>query len=306
MKGRLQAKLNMYLALCDFLKKNPEITAKIPGFTDFMADLDAAILLIQAQINEQNHNPAGKIVNSQVIKESVVDITQENADKIYAYAKISNNATLLAETKFTVSDLRRLSIPELINVSNNLYNHIDEHLEYVGPFFLNSNTQSAFKATINSLFVTIPGNLNANTQTKEYQFIANQGFEAAETAIENMDTVIKIIRTTEPVFYNSYLNARKIKEPAISSLSAQGTVTDVATGKPVIGATLTFRLQGTTDIVLQKESAAKGGFMIKSLDDGIYEVTIEKVGFKTKTIIVTVSWDELCNINVELEKIVQG
>jgi hypothetical protein len=306
MKGRLQARLNMYLALRDFLKKNPEITVKIPGFTDFMVDLETAILLIQAQINEQNHNPAGKTVNSQVVKESVIEVTLENADKIYAYGKITNNPTLLAETKYTISDLRRLSIPDLINVSTDIYNHIDEHLEHVGPYLLNSDTQSAFKTEINSLFITIPGNLNASTQSKEYRFIAKQGFEAAETAVENMDMVVKIIRTTEPVFYNSYQNTRKIKEPISSSLSAQGTVTDAVTGKPIVGAILTFREQGSTVIVLQKESAAKGGFMIKNLDDAIYDITIEKVGFKTQTITVPITWDELCNIEVKMEKIAQG
>ena len=46
-----------------------------------------------------------------------------------------------------------------------------------------------------------------------------------------------------------------------------------------------------------------GGFMIKSLPEGIYDVTVTKVGFKTKTITTAVRWDELSNLDVELDKI---
>jgi len=43
--------------------------------------------------------------------------------------------------------------------------------------------------------------------------------------------------------------------------------------------------------------------MIKSMPEGIYDVTVTKVGFKTQTVTVTVRWDELCNVDIELEKI---
>jgi len=56
-------------------------------------------------------------------------------------------------------------------------------------------------------------------------------------------------------------------------------------------------------VALEKETAAKGGFNIKSLPEGIYDVTITKVGFKPKTITITVRWDELCNVEEELEKL---
>ncbi len=69
-------------------------------------------------------------------------------------------------------------------------------------------------------------------------------------------------------------NARKIIEITIGILKAQGTVSDAVTGKLIPSAILTFRLKGSTDVVLEKETAAKGGFMIKSLDDAIYYMTI--------------------------------
>ena len=53
---------------------------------------------------------------------------------------------------------------------------------------------------------------------------------------------------------------------------------------------------------MQKKTAAKGGFLIKSLAEGEYTVTISKVGYQTLEIPVVVSSSELCEINASLQK----
>jgi hypothetical protein len=115
--------------------------------------------------------------------------------------------------------------------------------------------------------------------------------------------VVEIVRLTEPVFYAGYKNARKIIDQGSGTLQVRGTVAEADTGKPIAGATLIFRLSGQTKVVLEKDTADKGGFMIKSLDEGIYEVTIVKVGFQTQKISTVVNWNDLCVLDVKLERV---
>jgi hypothetical protein len=73
--------------------------------------------------------------------------------------------------------------------------------------------------------------------------------------------------------------------------------------KPIPGADIIFRLQGETQIVLQKETAEKGGFKVPSLDEGIYDVTIAKVGYKNHVQTLVIDWNQLCELNVALSRI---
>ena len=140
-------------------------------------------------------------------------------------------------------------------------------------------------------------------KSRENTLLETQGFAAADEALSNIDTLVEIVKLTEPTFYAGYKNARKIVEQGSGSLQVQGYITEAENQKPIPLATVTFRLNGKSEVVLEKETAAKGGFMIKSLPEGIYDVTVTKVGFKPKTITTAVRWDELSNLDVELDKI---
>jgi hypothetical protein len=54
--------------------------------------------------------------------------------------------------------------------------------------------------------------------------------------------------------------------------------------------------------VLVKKTADKGYFTVKNLAEGIYLVTIEKVGYVTQTVEISVDSNKMAKLVVKLEK----
>ncbi|MDR3653112.1 MAG: carboxypeptidase-like regulatory domain-containing protein [Paludibacter sp.] len=303
MNIKQQSKLKMFLTVRVLLLSSSAITAKLPNFTEFMAALDAAILQIQTHSEAQHFDTKGVTDNKQSLRDSLVIKILDASAKMQAYAKYFHDSVLLSETKFTKTQLIHVSSLELLDIANGLYNRIDAHLADVAPYGLTAATQTNYRTAIDDYTESIPQTRQSQLKTKENTALEAQGFIAAYEAIDNIDSLVEIVRLTEPVFYANYVNARKIVDQGKGTLQVQGTVTEAATGKPIAGALLTFRLKGQTKVILEKESADKGGLNIKTLAEGIYDVTITKVGFKTQTNNIIVNWNELCVLNVAMERI---
>jgi len=303
MNGKQQSKLKMYLTVRIFLLANPEITAKLPNFPEFMAALDAAILQIQNNSQEQSIDTTGVAESKQEYRELLIQATIDASGKIQAYAKYIRDSVLLAETKFTKTDLRHLSALDLVDAASGLKGRIDANLSNLALYGLTAESQIKFGATIEDYRIAIPLPRQSQLWSREKSLLETQGFEMGDEAIDNIDSVVEIVRLTEPIFYTGYKNARRIIPQGITSIQVQGNVTEAANGKPIPYALLTFRLTGQTEAVMAKETAAKGRFQIKSLSEGVYDISVSKVGFITQVVTLTVRWDELCNVDIALEKI---
>ena len=123
-----------------------------------------------------------------------------------------------------------------------------------------------------------------------------------------MDAAVEIVRLTQVNFYNGYKSARKVIETGAGTLSVKGMVTDAKTGAPLKGVTVSFALDGgmakakaannIPDVV--KKTADKGGFNIKSLPAGTYQVTLKKVGYADQVVTISVNDGEMTELNISL------
>ena len=303
MNAKQQAKLRMYLTLRIYLLSNQSITSRLPNFQEFMTALDAAIEQIQANSEERHVDTSGVTDYKQENRDEVEKLTLDASGKMQAYAKYKRDTILLAETKFTKTALLRVSALDLLDIANGLYARINAHLGDAASYDLSPDSQRQYREAIDAFSASIPQPRQSQLKTKENGQLINLGIAMADDAVENIDSVVEVVRLSEPVFYKGYKNARRVIELGTGSLQVQGKITEADGAKPIPGAVLTFRLKGETAVALEKETADKGGFSIKSFPEGIYEVTISKVGFKTLTVSATVRWDELCNIDAALEKI---
>jgi len=303
MTSKQNAKLKMYLTVRIFLLSNPAILAKLPNSDEFMAALDAAIAQIQSTNEQSQFSTKGITDNKKQSRDNLTTLIVDNAGKMHAYARYLRDTVLLAETKFTRTDLKGIPAVDLVDIAKGLYSRIQTNMAKVTSYDLTAETQTTFKTAIDSFNETIPQPRQSQLKGKETTLLETQAFADADEALSNIDTLVEIVKLTEPTFYAGYKNARKIVEQGTGTLQVQGTIVEAGTQKPIPVAMVAFRLSGQTEVVLEKETAAKGGFMIKSLPEGIYDVTVTKVGFKIQTVTVTVRWDELCNVDIALEKI---
>ena len=83
------------------------------------------------------------------------------------------------------------------------------------------------------------------------------------------------------------------------SLAVKCVVTEVATGNPLPVATVKFVLEGA--LVLTKKTAAKGGFVVKTLAAGTYVVTASKPGYKEEVLQLYLSEGEMKELVFKME-----
>jgi len=127
----------------------------------------------------------------------------------------------------------------------------------------------------------------------------------------NIDAIVEIVKLAQPNFYSGYKSVRKLIETGIGSLAVKGLVTDAVSGVPLKNVSLSFVLDGngtklkasTSASALVKKSAAKGGFNIKTLAAGMYNVTIRKNGYADQAATIAVSDGESSVLNVKMSEL---
>lgn len=304
MENRNENKLKMLLATKILLLSSPTILAKIPNSTKFMADLDAAILQIDESENELDLiSTGGNTINKAQLREVLESTISESSRKIQAFALFTGNTVLQAETKITRQMITAASEIKLLNIANGIYGRIEDHVMELREYDLGPETQMTFRTQIDSFANAIPAQSQSELNKKELKRLVDEGFAKADMALVMLDAGVEIVHTSEPAFYASYKKVRKTRELGKGSLQVQGTVTDAATAKPIAGATITFYAQGQTTALLVKKTAAAGGFNVKSLPEGMYDIKVEKTGCKSYSATITVVFEDLCRVDVKLDKL---
>jgi len=304
MEKREENKLKMLLATRIFLLSNPGILAKIPNSTKFMADLDAAIKQITENENElEVISNNGNTTNKDNLRETLVNNISEVAGKIQAFALFTENTVLLAETKITKKMITNVSEIKIINTANGLYGRVADHLPELKDYDLNAETQTTFRTNIDNFANSIDTQSQSGTNRSELKRLVKEGFDKSDAVLVKLDAGVEIVHNSEPAFYAGYKKVRKIPELGNGSLQVQGTLADAATNKPIPGATISFYAHGQTTAILTKKTAAAGGFNVKSLPEGIYDISAEKTGYKTYTGTFTVVFEDLCRMDITLEKL---
>lgn len=245
------------------------------------------------------------------LKEALLVTTADYARKLGAYAKFTNDAKLAQEVKFSEGKLRQVADTAVKNYGQIVYDLAQPLVGSLAPYGITDETQATLAGAITAYNDSIgkPGaERSEGTQlTKQLATL----FKTADTALENMDAAVEIVRLTQVDFYNGYKSARKVIDTGSGSLSVKGIVADAQTGLPLKGVTVSFALEGgmmktaaatTTDPELVKKTAEKGGFNVKNLASGTYQVTLKKVGYADQVITVSVNDGEMSLIDVKLDK----
>ena len=301
MNLKQQSTLKMLLALRDFLRANAQITSTLPNFAEFHAALLAAIEQIQANGEEQQFTTASQTETKNQLRASLTDVILDNSNKMQAYARYIKDTTLLGEITFTETKLARATDLNIINIARGLHAKTDEHLPALGPYLLTTETQAAFQLLTDNYQTAITRTTSAKVERKENTRLLAEGFANAEEAVDNITSVVEIVRSTQPVFYDNYMNTIEVIVKS-GSLQVKGIITDAANAAPVADATVSFILRGNTKPTVVKYSAEKGGFTLRNLAEGIYNVQVDKTGYISQTVTAVVTPDTLCEVNVQLVK----
>lgn len=314
MKNEQEGRLKMFFTEVLFCEANERVITNLPGFATNLAKLKSTSIQIQAIGEQQRAVKTGITKGKNQLKAALAGLAADDARKLTAYAKLTNNQTLLAEVNFSLSDFKRFSDTALKDYAQIIYNRGQDNIAALGDYGITAATQTTLLGAINSFNAALSTPRFGITQKSQATKQLATLFEEGNAALAGMDTAVEIIRLSHPVFYKGYKTARKVVGMGIGSLSVKGLITDAQTGDPLKGVTICFSPNGNdeavkaaggagkAEVVLTKKSAMKGGFNVKSLPEGVYSVTISKNGYQEKVTKVVVTKGEMGDLSVGLSK----
>lgn len=309
MDSKQEIKLSMYIAVRDYLAKFLAILNALPNFTVFYTALQNVITQIQNAGENQGFDRSGNAVGKDLAKENLVTLAADTARKVKAYAKFAKNQVLLKEMDISESDLKRVADTKLRNTAQGIYDRAQANLASLATYLVTAATQTALQTAITNFDKTIGqprlGTTDTSKATKQLAVL----FKNAEATLEDIDTVIDIIKLPQVDFYKGYKSVRKLVDRG-STLAIKGKVTDVITGEALKGAKITFTLNGGATLakgingksVFTKKSAKKGGFLVPTAVDGTYDVTAELPGYKIGNTKISVVSGQMSIVEIALEK----
>ncbi|NTV45939.1 MAG: carboxypeptidase regulatory-like domain-containing protein [Chlorobiales bacterium] len=310
MTSNQESKLSMYLAVKDYLTANAAIVTPLPNYSATMTTFQSVITSLQAYSEQQQFDKTGLAANKKQLKQTLVTLAGDASRKLTAYARFTNNLVLLKEVRFTDSTLKRLPDTKLRDTTQGLYDRAQTNLTALASYGVTAATQTALQTAITAFVVAIPKPRLGINEKKQNTLLVAGYFKTADGALDNLDVIVDLVRLTQANFYSGYKGTRKIVNTGLGSLAVRGFVSDAASGDPLKGARLTFALNGNGTAAIAanrngtliKKSADKGGFNIKTLEAGIYTVTISKNGFKEQVLTMPVTLGEPVELDIKLSK----
>lgn len=307
---RQESKNSMYLAVNDYLTANIPIVTPLPNFMVHLTKFQGSLTAINTWAEQQLFDKSGISANKKQFRETLVSLSSDTSRRLTAYAKGANNLVLLKETKFTDSDLNRAPDTILRDYAQGIYDRAQENLTALEPYGVKAATQTALQNAIDEFATSIPKPRLGITDKKQSTAQLANHFDAADEALDNMDTIIEMVKVSDANFYVGYKAVRKIIETGKSSLALKAIVIDAQTGEPLANVTLTITPENgqhksasqTARQSIVRKTAKGGGLNEKSLEDGMYTVIATKPGYKDKASTVNIVKGEMAILEIELER----
>jgi len=304
MTAEQEIKFNMYLAIKDFLAPRLSLLAPLPNFEMAHRIFLNSITGIQNMREQALSEKSGMSKPNNEAKQSLSVITSDIARKLHAFALFINDHELLIETRISQSELEKSADLELIERARGIHNRAEQHISHLLRYGIQTSTLLEFKNAIDTFFESMPVPEVSPVQSKKITIQPPDYFRNADESLQYIDALIDIIRIPEPNFSNAYKQKRKTVVYNTQSVALKGTVTDAETKAPIKGVTIALVRKDSLDRqpLIVKNTAATGDFNVKSLEEGIYEIILNKGGYKELIITSTFNKGQLNEINANMAR----
>jgi len=293
-----ESRLKMGMSVDEFLVRNEKLTKDLPEFPATFTELRNTLSQIKLIDEQQKNVRTGITKDKRDIKNTLITLAAENSGKIFAFARVSNNKSLMDEVNFSLSELTRMTDVGLRTYAEALYKKAELILELLAKYGITAETQKKYAETLaaynNSITKPRVSIAEKREATKELTIL----FHTADSLISKLDAIIGIIRYNEAKFYNGYRTVRKLVNTNSRVIALKAVANDIKTSEPLKGVLFTFKSNGTT---ITKKTADKGSFHIRNMSAGTYEVVVKKEGYKEKVVTVSINDGERSELKVELE-----
>lgn len=301
-------KRSMYITIKDVLSKSKQIWNSLPAFQEAVNEFETTIANIDIQRLIQEGKTTGISEDKQKLSTEMMQLTNEFASTIFAYASKTGNNELMKKVSYSPSkltnardtilkDICQLVHSEATNIIAQLadYGKTQADLEKLSKAIDNFNTILAKPRTAIALRKT------ATTKLVEL-------FKNGDNILKNrLDKLVENFQQSQPKFYKEYKTARIIINTGSQTIALSVLIND-KNGNPIPNASAKITNipnNKAKDIIneISKKTGTSGTFRILNLVEGNYKITIKKIGYVEKSLNFTVVNGETTKINTTLESV---
>mgnify|MGYP001183631426 FL=1 len=271
----------------------------------------AKMPLIEQNRDAQTLETTGITTDKTAKRNSMTEKTLFMINRLQSYANVVNNPELLESIKYSASDLKKSRDTDVIGICNNVLAKATANTAAIATYGVTAAMITELQAAITAYSSTLARPKAAKSQSKTATENLTKLFkEADELLTKRLDLDIELFKTSKPDFYSQYKTARIIIPTGGGSTSVLGSVTVSGSGEPLKGVSFSFVAEPNgmmkaaateTAKPVVKKSADKGKFRA-TLPENTYRVIIERIGYKSQEVTITVANGETTNLNIELEK----
>lgn len=301
MKNVFKLKYTMYLVLIDYINTNKTKFEVIPGFIEKFELFVNAVNIITENKPKQLVDNSGNTKKKNELRNELTSITLGISKKIYAYAVYKNLDELKSKSKYVKSDFTKVEQNEFIDLCVIIYDLGKSILTELESFGISSTDYDIFKSKIDLFKEKLPLTTKTKVIGKETTGIINDSFTETDNYITEMDALVEVISDSNPVIYKSYKESRKLINVGVTTLAFKAKVLDAESKTGVANAKVSMHNNESGEKI-NKKSSPKGGIKINNMSKGVFEIKVEKLGYKTQNLSVNIITGETTEVEILLEK----
>lgn len=307
------SRIAMMVVTRDYLSQNVATTTSVTQFAPLSTQYTAGVAQLQTYRELIATDRSGVAENKSAIRLDLVYKVCDLASRVLAYAKLNANQVLEAELAYTDSRLKRMGGASFRDFAQLVHTRANSNLTALAPYGVTAAMLTTFKTAVDAYAVALPKTALVRKERKTTYAQMEMAFKDLGALLLKMDSVIELLRFSQPAFYKGYQEARRVDALPSQKHAVRGKVVDAATGESLKGVSFAFvpataqafglRSASTEPQtpVLSKKSARKGGFQVPKLPEGDYLLTISKYGYSPKQISFSVNNGECSVLSVQLE-----
>jgi len=289
----------MLRRIYDLLKKNLPLLSGLPVFTTLFSVYETKLIQLGVVSEQQEKDISGLKKQKEALRADLILKAMDVSRRVVAYATLTGNEVLAKEAYYTDTDLQHYPDETLATSCSVIYSAAIANTAALLEYGVTTDTLTAFKKAVDDFRTAMDNPKKGTTEKKQATDQLAQLIDEELALLGKIDLLVDMLKNSNPEFFAEYYDTRKVVYHS-GSLAVKGQVTDAATGAALSGVTISFALDGV--VKLEKPTAEGGGFTDKTLAEGIYAVTASRIDYISQTVTVNILANELCAINIALQK----
>lgn len=276
MNNTQEAKLNMYNAVAGYCDQSTAATASLPAFAPALLTFKDGVSAIDAMALLEANVITGIAINKADLKNLLCVSGAILAAALFAFATAEEDPILQQKVKYSFSDLMRLKDDELGIITQNLHNDAVPIVGDLLSYGVTLATLEDFQDSIEDYNETVAAPRIAVAVRKTYVAQLKTLFKQSDVFLKTqLDKLADQFKLTNPEFYTTYKNSRKIVNAPTSTTQAKGIIIDSVSGLPVFDVVVAVE-----DQEYSATSNLEGGYTVKIPQPGVYTLSFVKEGYQ--------------------------